>query len=117
MSVVAHATSSLPWVECMQARDARPSRGRPDVPGRTPLSRLLLAVAEEPRGHVEPQSCMPATRAQPVQMMISVRAGRSSFTAFRVAVTRVALRPFFAGAWPDQGRMSPLACALKRSTT
>ena len=50
--------------------------------------------------------------------MISVQAGRISFTALSVAVTRFARRPFpFAGASPGQGRMSPSAWALKRSTT
>ena len=43
-------------------------------------------------------------------MMISVQAGRISFTALRVAATRFARRPLpFAGASPGQGRMSPSA--------
>ena len=69
---------------------------------------------------MSPQSWMPPLTRRPVQTMISVRAGRSSFTSFRVAVARLALRlPFFvfAGSSPATRRISPQASALNRSTT
>ena len=49
---------------------------------------------------MSPQTCIPPLVRKPVQMMISVRAGRSSLTTLSVAVTRFALRRFFAGASP-----------------
>ena len=50
--------------------------------------------------------------------MISLGAGRSSFTAFSVAVTAFALRRLPPdGAASEQRRMSPSAIALNRSTT
>ena len=64
---------------------------------------------------MSPQSWMPPLMRRPVQMMISVRAGRIAFTSFRVAVARVTLRlPRFvcAGASPATRRMSPSASAL-----
>lgn len=42
-----------------------------------------------------PDNCWPPRVRSPVQMMISVHAGRSSLTAFNVAVTRLGLCPLF----------------------
>ena len=68
---------------------------------------------------IEPQYWIPLRlRFSAVQMMISFGAGRSSLTAFSVAVTSLALRRLFAvtGLLPSQRRMLPSAIARKRST-
>ena len=67
----------------------------------------------------EPQYWTPPLDRSPVQMMISVRAGRISLTAFSVAVGKPVLRRFppLAGGSSGQRRMSPLTRALNFSTT
>ena len=63
-------------------------------------------------------SCTPPLMRRPVQMMISVRAGRSFLIAFRDAIVRFVLGRAFADvASPGQRRMSPSAMAWNLSTT
>ena len=106
-----------PFAVGIGAADARPLQGPPDVQGERRYPRWRRSQ-NMPRA-IDPQTCMPPRVLSPVQMMISVQAGRSSFTAFRLAVTRFALRrPFpIAGCSPGQGRISPSASALNRWTT
>ena len=82
------------------------------VDGQQRLTSLTLLLIHLDRLH--PQLRM----LSPVQTMISLRPGRISFTSFRVARTRFAVRrrlPFGASAWT--GLMSPSSIDLKRWTT
>ena len=94
-------------------RCRQPERGA----ARHAAPRLCLRSTRKPVA-MSPQIWMPPLMRRPVQMMISVRAGRICWTAFSVATVRFALRPFrFAGSSPGVRGISPSAIAWKRSTT
>ena len=78
---------------------------------------MLPAVVEK-SGRDIPQTWIPPLMRRPVQMMISVRAGRISLTAFSDAMARFALRrPLVGVSSPGQRRISPSAMAWNLSTT
>ena len=78
-----------PLGRCARSNPPRPLWVGTD---RTPESTRLSPCTCGRGTSRSPQTCIPPRVRSPVQMMISVRAGRCSFTAFSVAVTRFGFR-------------------------
>ena len=111
---------SAPFRAALPGQPPGPSQacGAPAALSRTSRRRR----APENRASGQKVTHHPLTRTGPRPVLARPPPGRPgtrpfSLTVFRVAVTRFALRPLFAGSSPGMRRISPSARAWKRSTT